>query len=93
MRSMLFFFATTILSLFRRVDAFGMRPLAASRGSLTSTKMASTQLPAEAKRYYVRPDRILDVLTSSPQIIFRLGSGLLVDGYRCEQSLNRVQPS
>ncbi|CAN0026541.1 unnamed protein product [Ascophyllum nodosum] len=44
--------------------------------------MASTQLPAEAKRYYVRPDRILDVLTSAPQIIFRLGSGLLVDGYR-----------
>lgn len=42
------------------------------------------QLPAKAKRYYVRPDRILDVVTSAPQLLLRLGSGALVDGYRCE---------
>ena len=42
------------------------------------------QLPAQAKRYYVRPDRILDVLTSAPQLLLRLGSGALVDGYQCE---------
>lgn len=52
-----------------------------------STKVsmaANDQLPADAKRYYVRPDRILDVVTSAPQLLFRLGSGALVDGYRCE---------
>lgn len=46
---------------------------------------APDQLPAEAKRYYARPDRVLDLLTSSPQLLFRLGSGALVDGYQCEQ--------
>ena len=45
---------------------------------------SNDQLPADAKRYYVRPDRILDVVTSAPQLLLRLGSGALVDGYRCE---------
>lgn len=52
-----------------------------------STKVAmaaNDQLPANAKRYYVRPDRILDVVTSAPQLLLRLGSGALVDGYRCK---------
>lgn len=46
------------------------------------------QLPAEAKRYYIRPDKIVDVLTSAPQLLLRLGSGALVDGYRCEIHLS-----
>lgn len=53
---------------------------------LTMAAAKPDQLPAEAKRYYVRPDRILDVLTSAPQLLLRLGSGALVDGYRCEQT-------
>ncbi|CAM9710240.1 unnamed protein product [Scytosiphon promiscuus] len=40
------------------------------------------QLPSQAKRYFIRPDRILDVVTSAPQLLLRLGSGALVDGYR-----------
>ncbi|CAM9962856.1 unnamed protein product, partial [Choristocarpus tenellus] len=42
----------------------------------------STQLPSNAKRYFVRPDRILDVIGSAPQLLIRLGSGALVDGYK-----------
>lgn len=68
-------------------DAFGVRPHAAARDNLTSMKMASPQLPAEARRYYVRPDRILDVLGSAPQLLLRLGSGALVDGYGCENGV------
>lgn len=49
--------------------------------------MAADPLPAEAKRYYVRPDRIIDVLLSAPQLLLRLGSGALVDGYRCESAV------
>lgn len=68
-------------------DAFGVRPHAAARSSLTSMRMASSQLPAEAKRYFVRQDRILDILGSAPQLLLRLGSGALVDGYRCENKI------
>lgn len=53
---------------------------------LTMAAAKPDQLPADAKRYYVRPDRILDLLTSTPQVLLRLGSGALVDGYRGETS-------
>lgn len=57
------------------------------RGTSSSLNMAKgEELPAEAKRYYVRPDRVLDVLTSAPQLLLRLGSGALVDGYQGEDN-------
>lgn len=85
--------AAALLSLCSRTQAFGVVPsagagsaaTAVSRGrSALSMAAKPDQLPAKAKRYYVRPDRILDVLTSAPQLLLRLGSGALVDGYRCE---------
>ncbi|CBJ31539.1 Putative uncharacterized protein [Ectocarpus siliculosus] len=63
--------------------------IAVSQRSTNKLSMAATkpdQLPADAKRYYVRPDRFLDVLTSAPQLLFRLGSGALVDGYTVKVS-------
>lgn len=58
---------------------------AVTRAVTTRLNMAvNDQLPANAKRYYVRPDIILDVVTSAPQLLLRLGSGALVDGYNCE---------
>lgn len=68
--------------------------IAVSQRSTNKLSMAATkpdQLPADAKRYYVRPDRFLDVLTSAPQLLFRLGSGALVDGYTGEESYRSVQ--
>lgn len=52
----------------------------------TSLSMVSKndQLPAQAKRYYIRPDRLVDIVLSAPQLLLRLGSGALVDGYNCE---------
>lgn len=80
-----------LLSLCSRTQAFVGVPSASAaaavaRGQQSALSMAAKpdQLPAQAKRYYVRPDRILDVLTSAPQLLLRLGSGALVDGYRCE---------
>lgn len=60
--------------------------LAGSRHQCSTkvTMAANDQLPADAKRYYVRSDRLLDIVTSAPQLLLRLGSGALVDGYRCE---------
>lgn len=71
-------------SLCSGIHAFTVSPAAVRRGSSLSMAAAPDQLPAQARRYYVRPDRVLDVLTSAPQLLFRLGSGALVDGYRCE---------
>lgn len=62
----------------------GLVPSAAVTRTTRLTMAVNDQLPANAKRYYVRPDRILDVVTSAPQLLFRLGSGALVDGYNCE---------
>ena len=84
--------AAALLSLCSRTQAFGVVPsagagaaAAVARGrSALSMAVKPDQLPAQAKRYYVRPDRILDVLTSAPQLLLRLGSGALVDGYQCE---------
>lgn len=82
-----------LLSLCSRTQAFVGVPSAAASaaavargrsGSALSMAAKPDQLPAQAKRYYVRPDRILDVLTSAPQLLLRLGSGALVDGYQCE---------
>lgn len=53
---------------------------------------ASDQLPAEAKRGFIRSDRVLDIATSIPQLLFRLGSGALVDGYKCEQTSHTSCP-
>nr|WEU39140.1 glutathione S-transferase [Saccharina japonica] len=82
-----------LLSLCSRTQAFVGVPSASAaaavaRGQQSALSMAAKpdQLPAQAKRYYVRPDRILDVLTSAPQLLLRLGSGALVDGYRFKVS-------
>ncbi|KAA0043879.1 uncharacterized protein E6C27_scaffold236G002150 [Cucumis melo var. makuwa] len=37
--------------------------------------------PPEPKRFGVRPDKVLDVLGASLSLIFRLGTGIFVDGY------------
>ena len=80
-----------LMSLCSRTQAFVGVPSASAaaagaRGrSALSMAEKPDQLPAQAKRYYVRPDRILDVLTSAPQLLLRLGSGALVDGYQCER--------
>lgn len=82
--------AATVLCGFQDASSFLAPALpavapAVSRQHSTQVSMAANeQLPADAKRYYVRPDRILDVVTSAPQLLLRLGSGALVDGYRCE---------
>lgn len=82
--------AASLLSLCSRTRAFAVVSSAAAAAAVRSGRSALSmaakpdQLPAQAKRYYVRPDRILDVLTSAPQLLLRLGSGALVDGYQCE---------
>lgn len=77
-------YAVTATSVCSGIQAFTVPTAVVRRGSSLSMAAEPDRLPAQAKRYYVRPDRILDVLTSAPQILLRLGSGALVDGYQCE---------
>lgn len=84
--------AATVLCGFQEASSFLPSTLPAPavsrhRYATKVTMAVNEQLPSEAKRYYVRPDRILDVVTSAPQLLLRLGSGALVDGYRCERDL------
>lgn len=90
-----YFVAAAFICSCARSSAFSFVPSTLSRQpaqrstNVNAVNMAASkqdQLPAKAKRYYVRPDRILDVATSAPQLLLRLGSGALVDGYRCEFS-------
>lgn len=80
-----------LISLCSRTQAFVGVPSASAAAAVARGQSALSmaakpdQLPAQAKRYYVRSDRILDVLTSAPQLLLRLGSGALVDGYQGER--------
>lgn len=72
---------------FLRASLPSAAALVSSQPRSTKLTMAAAkpdQLPADAQRYYIRPDKLLDVLTSAPQLVLRLGSGALVDGYRGE---------
>lgn len=78
-----------VLAVFcHRTQAFlaGAGGVGLRRSERSSLRMAARpeQLPTQPKKYYIRPDRVLDVLSSAPQILLRLGSGALVDGYRCK---------
>ncbi|RZC84064.1 hypothetical protein C5167_046853 [Papaver somniferum] len=49
--------------------------------------------PPKPTRFAIRPDRILDVLTASLGLIFRLGTGIFVSGYSASfVSRNEIPP-
>lgn len=56
-----------------------------SRYAFTMTANPRDLLPEDAKRGYVRPDRLLDIISCTPQLLLRLGSGAFVDGYKREE--------
>ncbi|KAF9598732.1 hypothetical protein IFM89_031400 [Coptis chinensis] len=37
--------------------------------------------PPQPKRFAIRPDKILDILSASLALLFRLGTGVFVSGY------------
>lgn len=52
-------------------------------------KPADFKVP-EPKTFFIRPDKALDIATSSAALVFRLGAGALVDGYRVKNENGKL---
>ncbi|KAI3854060.1 hypothetical protein MKX03_030240 [Papaver bracteatum] len=67
--------------------------LGVSSTSSPTIKPPPTFKPPKPTRFAIRPDRILDVLTASLGLIFRLGTGIFVSGYSASfVSRNEIPP-
>ncbi|MCL7030804.1 hypothetical protein MKW94_006022, partial [Papaver nudicaule] len=67
--------------------------ISASSSSPPTIKPPPDFKPPKPTRFAIRPDRILDVLTASLGLVFRLGTGVFVSGYSASiVSRNEIPP-